>query len=205
MKTFKKLSALLIAAIMVFAMAMPAMAAEGDEKIKITGLTAGDEVTVYQIATVDEHGNIDPVDGIDAFEDWYAPKSQEINTAAQGISDKLSNVLTGDEGKVTSETWEKQLDAGIYIAVIKSSTGTIYNPILLATTNVAGVLKVKYDAEGKTALDMGDKYAWGDTAQAKSSTSDASKEIVGGTTADDQGSDDNTANKGEADRTGDGV
>ena len=64
-KFLKKTIVFAIAAIMMLAMAVPAMAdAATGGQIQITGLKTGDKVTVRRIATIDDNGNVTFVQGV---------------------------------------------------------------------------------------------------------------------------------------------
>jgi LPXTG-motif cell wall-anchored protein len=88
MKKFKKLSALLIAAVMVLTMAVPAMALDGTEtaEVKVTGLVKGDKVNFYRVA--------EPT--------WDASKNLTGYRLVEGFVDEADEVtLTLTEGTKT--------------------------------------------------------------------------------------------------------
>ena len=193
---FKKISAILIAAVMVLAMASTAFAdnvtndhpSAGDTAtLTITGIEVNENetptVTLYKIATgnYDEKGFTgyttengvdlatlkDPTEaGINAI----AKKILDGTIKAQGtISDGILNAETGTYTKVVT-------GAGAYIAIITGATKTVYNPILL------GVSYNENSIITTTPVRVGSLYSG--SAVAKSTKPHIDKTITGGTTAD---------------------
>lgn len=175
-KFIGKLSAIVFAMVMMLAMAMPAMAAPAT--LKITGLTAGDKVDLYQIGTAKADGTIEFISGV-TFANVAQPTSQEIveiagklQTSPAGIT--ATKVVDAKAVADTEFTYETAA-AGAFIAVVHSNTDKIYNPILLAANLKATGLV------GGT-VGAADKYKYGETAVAKSSTPGVKKEQTTGKT-----------------------
>lgn len=209
MKMRKKIIAGLLTATMVLGMSMTSFAEptytvgnnQGTETdkpdaadratVKITGITGTPTVTLYKIAGVKYgSGGVEFVDyewasGV-KFADPEKPTANEINNIAQRLTGAATPEITPksvDTTEKVGDTYSKEVEAGVYIAVITGATdGKIYNPILLTAT---------YSDDGKLyAGEVGSdaNYLFGSTAVAKSSSPDVEKEITGGTT-DDGGKD----------------
>ena len=154
----KKILALVLAALMLVAMAVPAFAAAGDATsdatISVTGLTVGDVVTPYQI--------IHWVDGsgwafTSAFESLGADALTEIlgtpakaavgtegdpgyqpaqaavpGKITQTMANRIAALATGGtaDAALTETTWSKANPAaGLYmIAIAAKESGVVYNP-----------------------------------------------------------------------------
>lgn len=205
MKMRKKIIAGLLTATMVLGMSMTSFAeptytvgnnqgtypdkpdAADRATVRITGITGTPTVTLYQIAEVDYgSGDVEFVDYKWAeganFTKKETPTAAEINEIAQKLIGAVTPAITPiskDETPNVGDTYSKDVEAGVYIAVITGATdGKIYNPILLTAT---------YSDDGKLyAGEVGssDNYLFGSTAVAKSSSPDVEKEITGGTTLD---------------------
>lgn len=155
--------------------------------VKITGITGTPTVTLYQIAeVVYGSGDVEFVDYKWAeganFTKKETPTAEEINEIAQKLIGAVTPAITPisiDKTSNVGDTYSKEVEAGVYIAVITGATdGKIYNPILLTAT---------YSDDGKLyagEVGSGENYLWGSTAVAKSSTPEVDKEITDGTTAD---------------------
>lgn len=217
MKTRKKILAALLASTMVFGMSVTAFAADStlgnnqgtyEEKpdaadratVKITGITGSPTVTLYKIAGVKYGpGEVEFVDyewasGVD-FLDPEKPTANEINNIAQRLTGAATPAITPksvDTTKNVGDTYSKEVEAGVYIAVITGATDDkIYNPVLLTAT---------YNEDGKLyASEVGsnEKYLYGSTAVAKSSTPTVDKEITDGTTVDTSDPSKETASVGD--------
>lgn len=205
MKMRKKIIAGLLTATMVLGMSMTSFAeptytvgknqgtytdkpdAADRATVKITGITGTPTVTLYKIASVKYGpGEVEFVDyewasGVD-FVDPEKPTANEINNIAQRLTGAATPEITPksvDTTEKVGDTYSKEVEAGVYIAVITGATdGKIYNPILLTAT---------YSDDGKLyagEVGSGENYLWGSTAVAKSSTPEVDKEITDGTTAD---------------------
>lgn len=205
MKMRKKIIAGLLTATMVLGMSMTSFAEptytvgnnQGTYKdkpdaadratVKITGITGTPTVTLYKIASVKYGpGKVEFVDyewasGVH-FVDPEKPTANEINNIAQRLTGAATPEITPksvDTTEKVGDTYSKEVEAGVYIAVITGATdGKIYNPILLTAT---------YSDDGKLyagEVGSGENYLWGSTAVAKSSTPEVDKEITDGTTAD---------------------
>ena len=178
---WKKLGGLLIAAVMILAMAVPAMAADTDTGTKetaeltITGLTAGDTVKLYQIGTSDPNGELTLItykDGKKIFNDPEEPTSQEITEVANQIQAKaISPAPTlADDQTVSGTAYTYTANAaGVYLALITSAGDKVYNPILLAANLTEDGLK-------GGSVDAGSSYQYGESAVAKSSQPDVNKD-----------------------------
>lgn len=191
MKRFKKLSALMLAAVMVLAMALPAFAAPSSADkgtIKVTGVEAGATVKAVRI--------VEPVYGANGlngykFADKYAAAAEELGLKVDNLEEKLTPDavsklfatiakgdftidLTGDKAGYTAE-----VPAGLYMVYIVGTTDedamthNIYNPLVVA---------LAYDPEkaGTDTTLVSGEYDFGvaNTAEAKHTTTDAGKKIV---------------------------
>lgn len=178
---WKKLGGLLIAAVMILAMAVPAMAADTDTdtketaKLTITGLTAGDTVKLYQIGTSDANGELTLIKDKDqnpVFKNLEQPTSREITEVANQIQAKaISPAPTlADDQTVSGTTYTYTANAaGVYLALITSAGDKVYNPILLAANLTEDGLK-------GGSVDAGSSYQYGESAVAKSSQPDVNKD-----------------------------
>ena len=218
MKMRKKIIAGLLTATMVLGMSMTSFAEptytvgnnQGTETdkpdaadratVKITGITGTPTVTLYKIASVKYGpGEVEFVDyewasGVD-FVDPEKPTANEINNIAQRLTGAATPEITPksvDKTEKVGDTYSKEVEAGVYIAVITGATdGKIYNPILLTAT---------YSDDGKLyagEVGSGENYLWGSTAVAKSSTPGVDKEITDGVTVDATNGTINTASVGD--------
>ena len=205
MKMRKKIIAGLLTATMVLGMSMTSFAeptytvgnnqgtytdkpdAADRATVKITGITGTPTVTLYQIAeVVYGSGDVEFVDYKWAeganFTKKETPTAEEINGIAQKLIGAVTPAIEPISEDTTSnvgDTYSKEVEAGVYIAVITGATdGKIYNPILLTAT---------YSDDGKLyagEVGSGDNYLFGSTAVAKSSSPDVEKEITDGVTTD---------------------
>lgn len=205
MKMRKKIIAGLLTATMVLGMSMTSFAEptytvgnnQGTYKekpdaadratVKITGITGSPTVTLYQIAGVKygprevEFVDYEWASGV-IFADPEKPTANEINNIAQRLTGAATPGITSipvDRAENVGDTYSKEVEAGVYIAVITGAADDkIYNPVLLTAT---------YNEDGKLyagEVGSGENYLWGSTAVAKSSTPEVDKEITDGTTAD---------------------
>lgn len=218
MKMRKKIIAGLLTATMVLGMSMTSFAEptytvgnnQGTETdkpdaadratVKITGITGTPTVTLYKIAGVKYgSGGVEFVDyewasGV-KFADPEKPTANEINNIAQRLTGAATPEITPKSEDTTEnvgDIYSKEVEAGVYIAVITGATdGKIYNPILLTAT---------YSDDGKLyagEVGSGENYLWGSTAVAKSSTPGVDKEITDGVTVDATNGTINTASVGD--------
>lgn len=139
----KKSLALILAAVMVLglcgvALASPQAATAPTEKITITGLEDGDEVKLYKVLEwyddndTNEHGwrEVAPFNKGKDIKDYYAAmnaqKAGEIAKLASGAS--AVDVGTASGGTFTSGN----LPVGMYLALVSTTTDTVYNPMILS-------------------------------------------------------------------------
>ena len=214
MKNAKRIVAALLASSMVLGMSVTTFAAgttvgskQGTYEnkpdaadratVKITGITGSPTVTLYQIAEVEYGpGNVEFVDYKWAagagFADPKNPTANEINAIAQKLTDTTITPISTDTTQNVGDTYLKEVEAGVYIAVITGATDDkIYNPVLLTAT---------YDKDGKLyASEVGsdENYLYGSTAVAKSSMPTVDKEIKDGTFTDISDSSKETASIGD--------
>jgi LPXTG-motif cell wall-anchored protein len=154
MKNFKKVMALLIAAMMIFGTLSFVGAAPtvGDKVIKITGLEEVDAVDFYQILEWKaDQGAFKgwslktPFDGIvDANDATLKDEATAVETLITGITSKLSGKLaklanTGAKagtvnGTEATLTIADDAALGIYIAIIKPKADSdfVYNPVFVS-------------------------------------------------------------------------
>ncbi len=202
MSKIKKVVAMLLALTMVLGMGMTAFAANGKPEstdtieVKISGITKGAEVTLYQIASGKYQKSGVELIGYDWIEPnlftevtdettnvkTVKPTANEIVEVGYRLQGKtvegkqpLTAMKTFDPDTVGADgTYTKSVTAGAYIAII-SHDGEVYNPVLLSAT---------YGAEGNLttdAVNVADGYLYGTQAVAKKTTPDVEKEVTGGT------------------------
>lgn len=180
---FKKIGALLVAAVMVLSMCTAVFAETGDMKgttpsagdtgkVTISGVAAGDTVTLYKIVKANYNDNgfygySEVVDDTIADHTTFVPTSSEISKLANNAT------ITGSEaGKVTAtgETVEiSNLTIGSYLVKVTAGKDniTVYNPMVVTVSYVSenDQTKVLY---GTVSAD--DNYrVGGSTAYVKSS------------------------------------
>lgn len=192
-KWFKKISALVMTAIMVLTMCSTVFAAAVSDKdtatITITGLNTDETPTVKLYKVVKGNyseqgflGTYTNANGV-TIADLNNPTEEEINTIAQGIAagtitsyadttpvEEVPATVEGDTATATAT------GAGVYIALITGATKTVYNPLYIG---------VSYNKNSELSYDpisAGDLYAH--TAVAKKTSPDIKKEITFGIKTD---------------------
>lgn len=193
---FKKVSAILIAAIMVFAMSASVFAATGtmattthpsaDDKatLTITGIATDETptVTLYKVAEgkYSERGfaGYKCTGGVN-LADLENPTEAAISAIAKGIlGGTITPLGTITDGTLSNGTYTKEVTgAGAYIAIIAGAAKTVYNPILLGVSYNENSIITTADS-----VDAGSLY--NASAVAKSTKPHIDKTIAGGTTAD---------------------
>lgn len=192
---FKKVSAILIAAIMVFAMSASVFAATGtmattypsaDDKatLTITGIATDETptVTLYKVAEgkYSERGfaGYNCTGGVN-LADLENPTEAAISAIAKGILDRTITPLdTITDGTLSNGTYTKEVTgAGAYIAIIAGAAKTVYNPILLGVSYNENSIITTADS-----VDAGSLY--NASAVAKSTKPHIDKTIADGTTKD---------------------
>lgn len=187
---FKKISALVLAAIMVLSMCTAVFAKEVSSTdtatVTIKGLNTDQEpkVTLYKVV----EGNYSEKGFLGTYtkatnvviKDLDNPTQAEINTIAQRIkaSDAtkitpfatISATVSGEQATATVS------GAGVYIALITGASKTIYNPVYI------GVSYNENSVLSHDAISAGDLYAG--TKIVKKTSPQMPKEITGGTTPD---------------------
>lgn len=184
---FKKVSAILMAAIMVLSMCATVFAAipsEGDTADAVVhNVEAGATVNAYQItkAKYDPNGKgflgYEAVEGV-TLANVLAPTSDEV---AAIVNSNLASLPTqamtpaGTEGLVD---YTANLAPGYWIVIVSGTVNEVYNPMLLG---------VAYSESGTdntmTADPVNANGNWGE-AYAKSTAPSIDKKITGSTTAD---------------------
>ena len=130
MKKFKKLSALLIAAVMVLTMAVPAMALDGTEtaEVKVTGLVEGDKVNFYRVAepTWDASKNLTGYRLVEGFVDEADEVTLTLTegTKTYTITKPAGELDADGDGKVDAKI---TLDSVTATAVGESTADTLEN------------------------------------------------------------------------------
>ena len=189
---FKKISALLLTAIMVLTMCSTVFAKAVSENdtatVTITGLNKDEKptVTLYKVVkgnysekgflgTYTKQTNVE-------IEDLNSPTQAEINTIAQRINSSneenkiqpFATITAGVSGDTATATVN---GAGVYIAIITGATNTVYNPVYI------GVSYNKESNLSHEAISAGDLYAgsW----VVKKTSPGIKKDITSGTTSDD--------------------
>lgn len=192
---FKKVSAILIAAIMVFAMSASVFAATGtmatthpsaDDKatLTITGIATDETptVTLYKVAEgkYSERGfaGYNCTAGVN-LADLENPTEAAISAIAKGIlNGTITPLDTITNGTLSNGTYTKEVTgAGAYIAIIAGAAKTVYNPILLGVSYNENSIITTADS-----VDAGSLY--NASAVAKSTKPHIDKTIAGGTTTD---------------------
>jgi fimbrial isopeptide formation D2 family protein/LPXTG-motif cell wall-anchored protein len=156
MKKMKKIMALIIAMVMVVATMniVGATSATEDTSIKITGLDQGDEVNLYQVFKWDDgwklttdFAGMTPTANMQRIisNDTAQPQPivfDKIDLDAIGKYVKDNNISPSSTYSGTvpaSGEYEKDVDLGLYLALIKpSKAGTVYNPIVVSADFTAG-------------------------------------------------------------------
>lgn len=184
---FKKVSAILMAAIMVLSMCATVFAAipsEGDTADAVVhNVEAGATVNAYQItkAKYDPNGKgflgYEAVEGV-TLANVLAPTSDEV---AAIVKNKLASLPTetmtaaGTEGLVD---YTANLAPGYWIVIVSGTVNEVYNPMLL------GVAYSESGTDNKMTADPVDANGnWGE-AYAKSTAPSIDKKITGSTTTD---------------------
>ena len=192
-KYLKKISALLMAAIMVLTMCATVFAAAVSDQntatITITGLNTDETPTVRLYKVVKGNyseqgflGTYTNANGV-AIADLNNPTEAEINAIAQGIAaGTISSYADGTSVEEVTATVEGDTatatatGAGVYIALITGATKTVYNPLYI------GVSYNKNSELSHDRISAGDLYA--NTAVAKKTSPKIEKDITGGIKAD---------------------
>lgn len=192
-KYFKKISALLMAAIMVLTMCATVFAAAVSDKntatITIEGLNTDETPTVRLYKVVKGNyseqgflGTYTNANGV-AITDLNNPTEAEINAIAQGIAaGTISSYADGTSveevtAKVKGDTaTATATGAGVYIALITGATKTVYNPLYIG---------VSYNKNSELSHDkISAGYLYANTAVAKKTSPKIEKDITGGIKAD---------------------
>ena len=185
---FKKVSAILIAAIMVLGMAASVFAeipSEGDTADAVVhNVEAGATVNAYQItkAKYDPNGKgflgYEAVKGV-TLANVLAPTSDEV---AAIVKSNLASLPTkamtpaGTEGLVD---YTAKLAPGYWIVIVSGTVNEVYNPMLL------GVAYSESGTDNKMTADPVDANGnWTGEAYAKSTAPSIDKKITGSTTTD---------------------
>lgn len=201
-KLFKKVSAILMAAIMVLAMASTAFAGnvtdhpskQDTATLTITGIATDETptVTLYKVAEgqYSEKGftGYTTATGV-ALADLENPTESSVNAIAKGILNSTITPLAAiTDGTLENGTYTKEVEgAGAYIAIITGATKTVYNPILLGVSYDQNSIITTGTVNAATELYAG-------SAVAKSTKPHIDKTITGGTTED---GDKNTVSVGD--------
>ena len=182
MRKFKKLTAMLITAIMVIATCVPVLAATpvptDTQEASVTNVEATATVTAYQIttATYNASGFVGYVAAPSVtLADVHAPTSSEVTAIARtGLSGLTSVTMTSDPG--TPTTFSADLTAGYWVVVVSGNIEDVYNPMLIGVyysvagsdnTMVGGIV----DSNSNWTLETINAYA-------KSTTPSITKSIV---------------------------
>ena len=150
---FKKISAILIAAVMVLAMASTAFATSDDlagnkptakdtGEVTISGLALGDKVTLYKIVEAQYNNDgfygYKAVTGVSiADTTTFVPSASEIETLA---AQKLTSVKDATDIVVNGESVTiSNLEIGSYLVKVTAGNGevTVYNPMVVSVAYVA--------------------------------------------------------------------
>ena len=158
MKSFKKALTVVLAVAVLFALSsIAAFAADGDltvdNKVTVTGFSAGDTVTAYQFVTWDaDNNNWKVADGVGLTLAQITDglTKEELATLA---SNKAS--MTAVTGTTTGTTWEKTCGtietAGSYLVLVTANDAShIYNP---------AVVSADFDSTSSSAVTLTDDAA----------------------------------------------
>lgn len=194
---FKKISALVLAAIMVLTMCSTVFAKEVSDQdtttVTIEGLNTDQTptVTLYKVVkgNYSEKGFLGTYTKADnvVISNLDNPTQAEINTIAQRIKANDATKITPFatiNADVNGENATAEVSgAGVYIALITGASKTIYNPVYI------GVSYNKNSVLSHDAISAGDLYAG--TKIVKKTSPQMPKEITGGTTTDNSLGDEN--------------
>ncbi len=144
----KKLLAILLAVMMIAALTVPALAAEGDATVTITGITSGDSITLYKVysATVNAKNEI-----VYTAESWV-PEAYQDADVLDGVADDAAAAITAANtlaaaaisGGVTGITKTAAEAAegfdvapGYYVAIASGTSATVvYQNMLIDASPV---------------------------------------------------------------------
>ena len=189
---FKKVSALLMAVIMVLSMCAAVFAAIPSDTDKaeavVHNVEAGATVNAYQItkAKYDPDGKgflgYEAVTGV-TLADVLAPTSEEIAAIVNNASlleslPAVGMTTTGTEGLVD---YKANLAPGYWIVIVSGTVKEVYNPMLLG---VAYSVSGSDNTMTTDAVDANADWTLGGEAYAKSTAPSIDKRITGSTTAD---------------------
>lgn len=154
MKKFKKMTALVLVALMCFVAAVPmaVFAADGDltvdAKVTVTGFEEGDTVTAYQFVTWDaENNNWKVADGVGLTLDQITDglTKEELATLASH-TDKMTAVTGTTDGATWEMTCGTVATAGSYLILVTDKNAEhIYNP---------AVVSADFDGTNSAAVDL---------------------------------------------------
>ena len=207
MKNFKKIMALIIAAVMIVgtmsvtALADPAQgAATAETSVTISGLDSGDVVKLYKvIGWSDSTGWVleDDFASVTAFDGKLGVNNQAISIDT-GVVDEINSQISSSTDTAAEYTMKDSdngshtfadLATGLYIAIVTASQpGVVYNPIIVSADYVANGNSI--DASNSSIPN-----STGGAAVAKKSKIELSKEAAN--TEDHDGHDDETVKVGD--------
>lgn len=184
---FKKVSAILMAAIMVLSMCATVFAAipsEGDTADAVVhNVEAGATVNAYQItkAKYDPNGKgflgYEAVEGV-TLVNVLAPTSDEVAAIVNSNLASLPTQAMTPAGTEGSLDYTAKLAPGYWIVIVSGTVNKVYNPMLL------GVAYSENGTDNKMTADpVNANGNWGE-AYAKSTAPSIDKKITGSTTAD---------------------
>jgi LPXTG-motif cell wall-anchored protein len=194
MKNIKKLMALVIAVVMVIGtMSLGAMAdtvgqLSVNSTLSVSGLDAGDKVTVYKVLTWDENSSTGWVYG-DGVSSPATPLTTIVtsengkNTISAAIASDLASHLGTQYGAtdtVSGTSWTREnVESGLYMIIVEPATmGTVYNPIFVAANYYGGGTSDPADSANAIAISE-NQASYNDSAMAKKTTIKLDKEAKG--------------------------
>jgi len=199
MKNFKKLMALVIAAVMVLGTMSAMVGADTvgqlavNSTLTVSGLDAGDKVTVYKVLGWDADSTTgwvyaNGVSGQTTPLTTIVTSENGKNTISAAIASDLASHLGTQYGAtdtVSGTSWTREnVESGLYMVIVEPATmGTVYNPIFVAANYYGGGTSDPADSANSIAISE-NQPSYNDSAMAKKTTIKLEKEAKGKDKAD---------------------
>lgn len=176
MKKMKKALAVILSLAMVLGMSLTSFAApEAPEtmpntKVTVNGVETGCTVTAYQIIRYEQKGKFVNVEN-GSISNMEEPTAEEILAISKKITSGGTTFGSGTPLTEVGTSYEANLDAGMWIVLVKGSGATIYNPMIVSVNvDETGAVGGSVDANGNFQEGEVEVYA-------KSSTTDITKTV----------------------------